>query len=289
VIAVSAIEHDAVYKTASAAVSMRDEGRLVILPVSAKGVVEVPDESAIPDCALISVMTANNETGTIQPVGEWAAAAARRGALFHTDAVQAAGHIPVDVRRTGADLLSLSAHKLHGPAGIGALYIRKEIARDFPPLCCGGGQERGKRPGTVPAALIAAFGAAAEEARCLMEWESIRCASLRDRIEKELLKIPGSVRNGEGERLPGVCSISFRGIGGEAAALLCGLNGVMLSSGSACHAGSEEPSRVLLAMTGDTERASSALRISVGRGFGEEDAEAVIRTVTDVVRRIREA
>ncbi len=289
VIAVSAIEHDAVYKAASAAVSVRDGGSLAILPVSADGVAEVPDEKEVPDCALISVMTANNETGVIQPIGAWAAAAARRGALFHTDAVQAAGHIPVDVRRIGTDLLSLSAHKLHGPAGIGALYIRKEIAEDFPPLFYGGGQERGKRPGTVPAALIAAFGAAAEESRLLMERERVRCASLRDRIEAELLKIPGSVRNGEGERLPGICSISFRGVGGEAAALLCGLNGVMLSSGSACHAGSEKPSRVLLAMTGDAKRASSALRISVGRGFEEDDAEAVIRTVTDVVRQIREA
>ena len=183
--------------------------------------------------------------------------------------------------------MSLSAHKLHGPVGVGALFVRREIAGEFPNRTFGGGQEGGKRPGTVPAALIAAFGEAAEEAAEKMEEDARRISALRDFVEAELLRLQGTVRNGEGERLPGIANLSFRGVGGEAASLLCGLAGVMLSAGSACHAGNEEPSRVLLAMTGDRVRASSALRISLGRETTKEDARAVIRAVKDAVERIR--
>ncbi|MBQ3638871.1 MAG: cysteine desulfurase [Clostridia bacterium] len=289
VLAVSAIEHDAVLKSAAEAAGRigNGEGKLVLLPVSEGGVVPVPREEEIPRASFFSVMTANNETGVVQPVGEWAKAAHARGALFHTDAVQAAGQIPVNAKETEADLMSLSAHKLHGPVGVGALFVRKEIAGEFPNRTFGGGQEGGKRPGTVPAALIAAFGEAAEEAAERMEEDARRISALRDLVEAELRRLPGTVLNGEGERLPGIANLSFRGVGGEAASLLCGLAGVMLSAGSACHAGNEEPSRVLLAMTGDRVRASSALRISLGRETSEEDARAVIRAVKDAVERIR--
>ena len=294
VIAVSSVEHDAVYRSAAeAAARPLPEGmsggkpQLRLIPVTEGGRAEVPPPGELPEAALFSVMTANNETGVIQPVAEWAAAAHRRGALFHTDAVQAVGQIPVDAHGWGVDLLSLSAHKLHGPVGVGALYVRREIAGIFPKFAFGGGQERDRRPGTVPAALIAAFGEAAEEAGERMAEDAAKTAALRDRIEAELLRLPGARRNGEGERLPGIANLSFSGIGGEAAALLCGLAGVMLSAGSACHAGNEEPSRVLLAMTGDRDRASSALRISLGRESTEEDAREIVRAVAAAVEKIR--
>lgn len=286
ILAVSSLEHDAVLRSAYAAAG---EGNVRLLPVSEDGIVPVPPAEELPEAALYTVMTANNETGVIQPVKAWAEAAHRKGALFHTDAVQAAGQIPFDVRETSADLVSLSAHKMHGPVGVGALYIRRELADRFAPFHHGGGQEKNLRPGTVPAALIAAFGAAAEEAAERMAEDMKRTARIRDRIECELLRIPGAVRNGAGKRLPGIANLSFSGVGGEALAIQCGLDGVMVSAGSACHAGSEEPSRVILAMTGDRERAMTALRISIGRETGEEDAVRIVRAVEAGVRRIREA
>ncbi len=282
-IAVSAIEHPAVLRTAEA---LAEQGKqLTILPVNESGIVPAELPTQITSSALVSVMLANNETGIRQPVKEIAALAHERGALFHCDAVQGAGHIPVDVNEIGCDLMSVSAHKLGGPKGIGFLYVREGVC--LSPVLTGGGQERGLRSGTESVPLIASFGAACEEAAEKMQEDASRLIRYRDAIERELLKLPDVRVNGEGDRLPGICSLSFGGIGGEALTLLCGLRGLCVSSGSACRSGDEHPSHVLSAMNVPERYLTSALRISLGWSTAESDVPALVQCVTESAELLR--
>ncbi|MBQ4354010.1 MAG: cysteine desulfurase [Clostridia bacterium] len=282
----SAIEHPAVGNTVR-----RVAGRVCIAEpdaagcVSADGIARILRET--PDIALVSLMYANNETGVIQPVRAAADAAHAAGALFHCDAVQGVGHVMPSVRELGCDLLSVSGHKFHAPKGIGALYIRKEIARTFAPFHDGGGQERGLRSGTLPVPLIAAFGEACAEVLERRADDDRRVRALRDRIASELLEIPDSVRIGGGETMPGILNIAFAGTYGENLMLLCDLRGVCLSTGSACHAGDDTPSHVLTAMGVPEEYRTSSVRISIGRYTTEEDAGRIAGTVRDCVKLAR--
>jgi cysteine desulfurase NifS len=237
---------------------------------------------------LVTVMLANNETGAIQPVAELAEIAGSRGALFHTDAVQAAGKIPLDVDDLGVDLLTLSGHKFHGPKGVGVLYRRKGVTLD--PLIHGGGQEAGLRSGTENVPAVAAIGRAAELAlEHLSGMAEVR--RLRDLLEREMKAIlPGLRRNGPaGERLPNTLNMTLPGIRGEALVLALDREGVALSSGSACHAGAPEPSHALTAMGLSDEDAHCAVRFSLGPGNSEEEIGHVVKTVSDVIGGRREA
>lgn len=282
-IAVSAAEHPAVLRTVE---SLEKQGTTVmILPVNASGETEVYLPANASGAGLVSVMLANNETGVIQPVKEMAALAHSRGALFHCDAVQGAGHIPIDVKELGADLMSVSAHKLGGPKGIGFLWIRRGIG--LSPVLTGGGQEHGLRSGTESVPLIGSFGEACSQSVIRMNGDGLRLTKLRDRIERELMQLPDVRVNGEGKRLPGILNLSFGGVGGEALTLMCDVNGIAVSSGSACHAGDERPSHVLTAMGVPERYVGSALRISLGWNTHEEDADGIISAVTEVVNTIR--
>ncbi len=279
----SAIEHPAVLNTASAVA-----GEVLTVRPSENGAVDPEDFRTVlagrPDVSLVSLMYANNETGVIQPVRAAAEAAHRAGALFHCDAVQGAGHTMPSVRELECDLLSVSGHKFHAPKGIGALYIRKEILPQVRPILHGGGQERGLRSGTLPVPLIAAFGEACDEAAERRAEDDRRVRLLRDFIEAELCKLPGSRVLGGGERMPGILNIAFAGTYGENLMLLCDLRGVCLSTGSACHAGDDTPSHVLAAMDVPAEYLTSSIRISVGRYTTEADAAEIVRTVRETVR-----
>lgn len=279
----SAIEHPAVLKTASAVAQEH-----LTVPPSPNGAVS-PETiqstlAARPDVSLVSLMYANNETGVIQPVRAAADAAHRIGALLHCDAVQGAGHTMPSVRDLDCDLLSVSGHKFYAPGGIGAIYIRKEILPKIRPILHGGGQEHGLRSGTLPVPLIAAFGEACAEAWERRDKDDRRVRALRDVMEAELCKLPGSRVIGEGERMPGLLNIAFAGTYGENLMLLCDLRGVCLSTGSACHAGDDTPSHVLTAMGVPAEYLTSSIRISIGRYTTEKDVEEIIRTVHEVVR-----
>jgi cysteine desulfurase len=281
----SAIEHHAVLNTAKA---MRDEGRPVgLAPVGESGVLDPDDLAARVDdrTSLVSVMLANNETGVVQPVAEAAAIARARGALVHCDAVQAAGKVPIDVRAVGVDLLTLSAHKLYGPKGVGCLYVRR--GTPMAPLVRGGAQERNRRAGTENVAGVVGFGAAATLARQGLEAEARRVAALRDRLEARLLAIPGARRNGEGLRVPNTTNVSFAGLDAEALVIALDLEGVAASTGAACAAGGIEPSHVLRAMGLPPERVQSSLRLSLGRTTTETDVEQAADVVAAVVGRMR--
>lgn len=282
----SAIEHPAVLRAAEAYAA-----RVLLVSPEASGAVSAEHVrevlSAHPETALVSLMYANNETGVIQPVRAAADAAHAAGALFHCDAVQGVGHVIPSVRELGCDLLSVSGHKFHAPKGIGALYIRKEIARDAAPFHYGGGQERGLRSGTLPVPLIAAFGEACAEAAEVMHEDDRRVRLLRDRIAEELLTIPDSVRIGGGETMPGILNIAFAGTYGENLMLLCDLRGVCLSTGSACHAGDDTPSHVLTAMGVPEEYLTSSVRISIGRYTTEEEAERIAGVIRECVALAR--
>ena len=282
-IAVSAIEHPAVLRTAEA---LAERGMpLTVLPADGSGAVPVhlPETARSP--GLVSLMLANNETGVLQPVKEMAALAHERGALFHCDAVQGAGHIPIDVKALDCDMMSVSAHKLGGPKGVGFLYVRRGVKLN--PVLTGGGQEHGLRSGTESVPLIGAFGEACAESMERMEEDALRLARIRDAIEAELLTLPDVRRNGEGKRLPGISSLSFGGIGGEALTLMCDLKDLAVSSGSACHAGDERPSHVLTAMNVPERYRSSALRISLGWDTREEDAGGIVRAVRESAETLR--
>lgn len=284
----SSIEHPAVLRTAE---DLARHGTAVtVLPVSEGGAVCAETlGNALAGAhgrVLVSVMLANNETGVIQPVRELARTAHAHGAVFHCDAVQGAGHIPTDVNAIGCDLMSVSAHKLGGPRGIGLLYVRRGVKID--PILTGGGQEHGLRSGTESVPLIAAFGEACEEASRSMDAECARLGALRDRIASELLRLGDVRRNGVGNCLPGILNLSFGGVGGEALTLMCDLRGLAVSSGSACHAGDETPSHVLAAMQVPAEYRSSALRISLGHGTTDDDADGIVQTVTEAVTMLRE-
>ena len=282
----SAIEHEAVLNTLKA-LSKRG-WTTTLLPVGAAGVVEPAAlEAAITDdTALVSVMHANNEIGTLQPVAELAEIAHRRGALFHTDAVQTAGKLPLDVTALGVDLLSLSAHKFNGPKGIGALWIRRGLRLVAPTT--GGRQERNRRPGTENVPAIVGLGVAAELAARKLAHEATRLSALRDRLESSLLdRIPGTTVNGNGARVPNTTNISFDGVEAEALLIALDLEGIAVSTGSACSSGTLEPSHVLRAMGLTPRRAQCSIRFSLGLGNTDGEVDRVVGVLPPLVDKLR--
>ena len=283
----TAVEHHAVLNTCR---WLEKQGfRVTYLPVDACGRVD-PDqaEKAMDEeTVLISVMTANNEIGTLEPIREIGEIARRRGVLFHTDAVQAVGAVPVNVRETGVDMLSLSAHKFYGPKGVGALYIREGVRIDS--LIHGGEQEGGLRAGTENLSGIIGLGEAIRLAVERMPENARKTAALRDRLIRGIIERLDGVRlNGHPtERLPNNCSLSFRDIEGEALLLRLDLAGIAASSGSACASGSLEPSHVLTAIGLSPETARGSLRMTLGAGTTEEEIDEVIRVLPEIVEDLR--
>ncbi|MBQ8547112.1 MAG: cysteine desulfurase NifS [Lachnospiraceae bacterium] len=282
----TAFEHHAVLHTLD---RLSKEGfEITLLPVHENGIVlpEEVERAIRPDTCLVTVMYANNEIGTIQPIGEIGAICQKNGVLFHTDAVQAAGHLNIDVKEQNIDLLSLSAHKFHGPKGVGVLYARKGIR--LTNLIEGGAQERGKRAGTENIPAIMGMVAALEEACGNREETSAKLTGLRDRLMNGLAKIPHSILNGDREkRLPGNVNFCFEGIEGESLLLLLDDKGVYASSGSACTSGSLDPSHVLLAIGRPHEIAHGSLRLSLSEENTEEEVDYMISAVTEVVAYLR--
>lgn len=268
----------------------RDGVTATILPVDAQGLITVDQiaEVLTDKTLLVSVMAANNEIGVLQPIEEIGRYLKDRGILFHTDAAQAAGKIPLDVNRMGMDLVSMSAHKMYGPKGVGALYVRRrEPHVRLEPLFDGGGHERGMRSGTLPVPLIVGFGAACRIAREEMTAEASRIRQLRDRLEAGLMEaIEDVTLNGDREqRLPGNLNMSFAGVHGEA--LLMALKGIAVSSGSACTSASVEPSYVLRALGVSDELAHASLRFGLGRFTTDEEIDYAVSEVTRAVRHLR--
>jgi cysteine desulfurase len=268
----------------------RESFRLTVLPVDRFGRVtaEQVAEALTEKTILVSVMAANNEVGTLQPVRAIGRLCKERGVLFHTDAVQAAGKVPLDVEEIGADLLSLSAHKMYGPKGVGALYVRGSSPRvRLAPLFDGGGHERGMRSGTLPVPLVVGFGAACDIARAEMSAEAERMVRLREWLRQGIADGLEEVSlNGHPtERLPGNLNLSFAYVDGNA--LLMNLRDVAVSSGSACTSADPEPSYVLRAMGVEDELAHSSIRFGLGRFTTAEEVEYVITTVIRVVTRLR--
>ena len=282
----TAFEHHAVLHTLK---KLEKEGfDVTLLPVHEDGVVRMADvEAAIrDDTALVTVMFANNEIGTVQPVTEIGAFCRERNIPFHTDAVQAAGHMPIDVEAMNIDMLSLSGHKFHAPKGVGVLYVKK----NFPlmNLIEGGGQERGKRAGTENVAGIVALAAALKESCDTMEENTATILPMRDKLISELGKIPHSIINGSMENhVPGTVNICFEGLEGDGLLLLLDQNGICASSGSACNAGSIDPSHVLLAIGVPYELAHGSLRLSIGEYNTMEEIDHIIRVVPQVVETLR--
>ena len=281
-----AIEHHAVLHTLK---KLEREGfEITLLPVHENGIVRLPELMAAvrEDTCLVSVMYANNEIGTIQPVREIGRFCRGRGVLFHTDAVQAVGHVPVDVEADYIDMLSASAHKFHGPKGVGFLYARKGVR--LANLIEGGAQERGKRAGTENVPGIAAAAAALTEAVSNMTANAEKLTKLRDRLIAGLAEIPHSALNGDGRvRLPSNVNFCFEGIEGESLLLLLDDKGVMASSGSACTSGSLDPSHVLLAIGRAHDVAHGSLRLTLGEDADEEQVDYVIAAVKEVVAYLR--
>lgn len=283
----SAVEHHAVLECCR---FLESQGfKITYLPVDRYGLVDPKEmERAIgPETILISVMLANNEVGTIQPIKEMAAIAKNRGIYFHTDAVQAAGHLPVDVDALGVDLLSISAHKLFGPKGVGALFIRRGVS--LTPFLHGGSQESGRRASTENVPGIVGFGRAAEMAMAEMGAEAIRLTALRDRTIADLKqKIAGLELNGDPvRRLPSNINLSITGVSGEAMLLKLDLAGICASTGSACNSESIDPSHVLRAMGISDEQAQSSLRLTLGKWTTDSDMETLVATLTGAVSALR--
>lgn len=283
----SKIEHHAVLHTVQ---YLEKKGfDVTYLDVDSKGLVNPKDvENAITGkTALVTIMYANNEIGTIEPIEEIGKICKDKGVLFHTDAVQAVGHVPIDVKKQNIDMLSLSAHKFHGPKGIGALYIRKGVRIET--FMEGGAQESGKRAGTENTAEIAALGKAIETACTEIEEKNSKLIKKRDKLISELLKIERSRLNGHREkRLPGNVNISFEGIEGESLLLLLDMAGICASSGSACTSGSLDPSHVLLAIGLPHEIAHGSLRLSLDESNTDEEIDFVIAEVSKAVKRLRD-
>lgn len=282
----TAFEHHAVLHTLE---KLKKQGfEITLLDVHSNGVVTSQQvvESIREDTCLVTVMYANNEIGTIQPIEEIGAVCREKGVLFHTDAVQAVGHLHIDVKAQQIDLLSLSAHKFHGPKGVGALYVRRGIPLET--VISGGGQERGKRAGTENVPAIMGMAAALEEACAGIEENSRKLTLLRDRLIAGLNRIPYSELNGAKEpRLPGNVNFCFEGIEGESLLLLLDEKGICASSGSACTSGTLDPSHVLLAIGRPHEVAHGSLRLSLGEEMTEKEIDSIIEAVTDVVTRLR--
>ncbi len=283
----SKFEHHAVLHTLK---RLEKQGyEVTYLDVYENGIVRLADlEQAIrPDTALVTIMYANNEIGTIQPVAEIGALCRQKGVLFHTDAVQAAGHTAIDVEKESIDMLSISAHKFHGPKGVGALYVRKGIP--LTNLIEGGAQERGKRAGTEDIPAIAAMAAAFEEASAALEENAEKTAALRDILISGLSEIPHSILNGDREkRLPGTVNFCFEGVEGESLLLLLDDKGIAASSGSACTSGSLDPSHVLLAIGRPHEVAHGSLRLSITEQNTPQEMEYIVKSVKEVVSYLRD-
>jgi len=282
------IEHHAVLHTCE--YLAKNGYEITYLPVDEYGLINIKDlENAITDkTILVSVMFANNEIGTIEPIKEIGALCRSKKILFHTDAVQAVGHIPVDVKEMNIDLLSIAAHKFYGPKGIGALYVKKGIKIEN--LIHGGGQERNRRAGTENVAGIVGFGKALELATQNMEANNKKLVYLRDKLMNGLLEVPHTRLNGpRGEkRLPGNSNICFRFIEGESILLMLDANGIAASSGSACTSGSLDPSHVLLAIGLEHEIAHGSLRLTLGDETTEEEVDFVLKTVPGIIQRLRD-
>lgn len=282
----TAIEHHAVLHTLA---RLEKEGfEVTLLPVGPEGIVKVEDVAAAikPETCLVTVMFVNNEIGTIQPIGEIGALCRERKVIFHTDAVQAAGHLPIDVKAQNIDMLSLSAHKFQGPRGTGALYVRKGLP--LQPLIEGGAQERSKRAGTEDLPAIRGMAAALKEACANMDQVNAKLVVLRDRLIEGLSKIPHCALNGDAKRrVAGNVNFCFEGIEGESMLLLLDDRGICASSGSACTSGSLDPSHVLLAIGRPHEVAHGSLRLSLGDDNTAEDVEKIIKDVTEVVTYLR--
>jgi cysteine desulfurase len=280
------IEHHAVLHTLR---QLEKEGfEVTYLPAHENGIVHVDElEAAIrDDTCLVTIMYANNEIGTIQPIREIAAICKSRGVMFHTDAVQAVGHIPLNVKDDGVDMLSASAHKFHGPKGVGFLYAKRGV-RLFN-LIEGGAQERGLRAGTENVAGIVAMAAALKEATDHLNDNAAKLTKLRDRLIAGLSGIPHAALNGDAnQRLPGNVSFCFEGIEGESLLLLLDDKGVCASSGSACTSGSLDPSHVLLAIGRVHDVAHGSLRLTLGEDATEADVDYIIAAVKDVVEHLR--
>ena len=283
----TAVEHSATVKYGG---FLQKQGfDVTFLPVDAGGALDLNllEQSIRPDTAIVSVMWANNETGVLFPVEEIAAICRRKGVLCHTDAVQAPGKLKMDVKGLGVDFLSLSAHKLHAPKGIGLLYVKRQTK--YQPYIIGGGQERGRRGGTENVANIVAFGRAAELALANLDDEDKRVRALRDKLESGLLSsIPGTTRNGAKEpRLPNTSNLAFDGVEAEGILMLLDQAGICASSGSACTTGSLDPSHVLVAMGCDAARARSSIRFSLGIYNTEAEVDYVLKHLPPIIARLR--
>jgi len=284
----SAIEHSAVLDPCSA---LEKRGVVVtVLPVDREGVVNPEDvrRAIRPETVLITIMLANNELGTIEPMEEIGKIAAQTGVTLHTDAVQAAGKIPIDVKKLGVHLLSISAHKLYGPKGVGALYVRKGTRLE--PLLYGGHSERDRRPGTEDVSCIAGLGKAAELALTHMKEEGRRIAALRDRLENGLLeRIPHARVNGcRARRTPNTTNLTLPFIEGESMVIALDLKGIACSTGAACSSGSVEPSHVLTAIGLAPEDARATLRLSLGHQTTDEEIDFALDTIPPVIDRLRQ-
>ena len=282
----TAFEHHAVLHTLR---RLKEQGfEIQLLDVGAEGNITAAqvEEAIRPDTCLVTVMFANNEIGSVLPIAEIGEACRAHGVLFHTDAVQAAGHIPVNVKKQNIDMLSLSAHKFHGPRGIGALYVKRGI--ELTSLMEGGGQERGKRPGTENLPAIMGMAAALKEECTLMEQNEAKVIAMRDRLIQGLSQIPYSILNGSREkRLPGNVNFCFEGVSGESLLLLLDSRGICASSGSACASGALEPSHVLLSLGLAPEIAQGSLRISLDISNTEEEIDYMLEVIPQVVEQLR--
>jgi cysteine desulfurase len=283
----SGIEHEAVLTTLKALA--RRGWRTTLLPIDASGIVH-PDalaEAIGDDTAIVSVMHANNEIGTVQPIAELARLAHARGALFHTDAVQSVGKIPVDVRALGVDLLSLSAHKFNGPKGAGALWIKRGAR--VTAILTGGKHERNRRAGTENVPGIAGLGVAARLAGAKLAAEAARIGAMRNRLEEAILSaVPGTTINGAREpRVPNTTNISFDSVEAESLLIALDLEGVAVSTGSACSSGTLEPSHVLRAMGLPSPRTQNSIRLSLGAGNTDEEVDFVVSRLPGIVEKLR--
>ena len=282
----TAFEHHAVLHTLR---RLKEQGfEIQLLDVGAEGNITAAqvEEAIRPDTCLVTVMFANNEIGSVLPIAEIGEACRAHGVLFHTDAVQAAGHLPVNVKKQNIDMLSLSAHKFHGPRGIGALYVKRGI--ELTSLMEGGGQERGKRPGTENLPAIMGMAAALKEECTLMEQNEAKVTAMRDCLIQGLSQIPYSILNGSREkRLPGNVNFCFEGVSGESLLLLLDSRGICASSGSACASGALDPSHVLLSLGLAPEIAQGSLRISLDISNTEEEIDYMLEVIPQVVEQLR--
>ncbi len=287
-IVVSAVEHKAVFDPCT---HLKEQGRAVaFLPVDGTGRVQTAaaEAWAKPDVALFSVMLANNDTGTIQPVAEIVRTANACGALVHSDAVQAAGKLPIDVKELGVSLLSFSSHKIHGPKGAGALFVKYGV--HLAPRVHGGRQERTLRPGTENVPAIVGFGKACALARARLDADARRVGELRDHFEKQVLaRIPGTRINGGTLRLPNTSNIAFAALDGEAITINLDMLGVAVSTGAACASADRTPSHVLVAMGQSSAEARSSVRFSFGRENTDEEIDRAVNLLVQAVKLLREA